>query len=173
MSDAKALDVLQQGQNRVRSMALIHQNLYQEDNLTGVGVQQYFSKLINGLFVSNNIHEDRIGLDLEVDNLNLDVDTIVPIGLVTNELITNSLKYAFPDDRRGTISVRLEDKDKKLCLQIKDDGVGMTKDQYDGLGTSFGYKLVKALVEQMRGEMEIDYGSGMVVLIKLELYKLV
>jgi len=173
VDDPTALDALQQGHDRVRSMALIHQNLYKEDNLTGVDTKEYFTKLITGLFKSNNIHDNRIRLDLDISELNLDVDTIVPIGLITNELITNSLKYAYPDDRQGVIAVQLKEEKENLCLTIEDDGIGMTDKQYDSLGSSFGYKLIRALVEQMDGEIEIDHSQGMSTLITIGEYNAV
>lgn len=171
VDDPKALGALQQGHNRVRSMALIHQNLYKEDNLTGVDTKEYFTKLITGLFKSNNIHDTRIGLNLDVSELNLDVDTIVPIGLITNELITNSLKYAFPEDRSGIITVRLYEKDNKLNLSISDNGIGMSSDQKSALGSSFGYKLIQALVGQLQGQYSINNGNGTAVNITLEQYE--
>ena len=170
VTDAVALGALQQGHDRVRSMALIHQNLYKEENLTGVHTKDYFTKLITGLFSSNNIHQERIKLELDVIDVNLDVDTIIPIGLITNELITNSLKYAFPDDRTGTISVMLKEENDKLSLDITDDGVGMEGDQEQTLGNSFGYKLIKALTAQLEGELIIDNTSGTSVQLSLGLY---
>ena len=97
VSDQVALDALQEGQDRVQSMALIHQDLYQRDDLTSVNVKDYFIKLTEGLFDSYNIHTDDITLQLDIANLDLDVDTVVPIGLIVNELVSNCLKYAFSD----------------------------------------------------------------------------
>lgn len=173
VDDPTALDALQQGHDRVRSMALIHQNLYKEENLTGVNTKAYFTKLITGLFKSNNIYEDRIRLDLDVSELNLDVDTIVPIGLITNELITNTLKYAFPDQKKGTVSVRLQEINNHLILDIQDDGVGMSVNQEGKLGDSFGYKLIRALVGQLDGTISIKKEKGTSVNISLKRYEVV
>jgi len=101
VSDQVALDALQDGQDRVQSMPLIHPDLYQRDDLASVNVQEYFVKLIEGLFDSYNIHPDDITLHLEVVNLDLDVDTVVPIGLIVNELVSNCLQYAFSDGEQG------------------------------------------------------------------------
>jgi len=171
VDDPTALDALQQGHDRVRSMALIHQNLYKEDNLTGVNTKDYFTKLITGLFKSNNIHDDRIKLDLNVSELNLDVDTIVPIGLITNELVTNSLKYAFPEERQGTVHVSLKESDGKLDLSVYDDGVGMSNDFENALGESFGYKLINALVGQLDGDLAFHDSSGTSVDISIGRYE--
>lgn len=171
VTDPTALGALQQGHDRVRSMALIHQDLYKEDNLTGVDARSYFRKLITGLFKSNNIHDDRIDLKLEVGDLNLDVDTIVPIGLITNELVTNSLKYAFPNQRKGEISVSLFEQEGRLSLNISDNGVGLDDSAQNRLGESFGYKLIKALVDQMKGALEILRENGTAVRITLKKYE--
>ncbi len=173
VTDPTALGALQQGHDRVRSMALIHQDLYKEDNLTGVDTKTYFEKLITGLFKSNNIHGDRIKLSIDVERLNLDVDTIVPIGLITNELITNSLKYAFPDQKKGTVSVRLQEINNHLILDIQDDGVGMSGNQEGKLGDSFGYKLIHALVGQLDGTISIKKEKGTSVNISLKRYEVV
>lgn len=173
VEDSTALGVLKQGQDRVRSMALIHQNLYQEDNLTGVDVKAYFEKLIIGLFQSNNIHDDRIELQLNISDIRIDVDTIIPIGLITNELITNSLKYAFPDDINGNITVNFEEKNDHLELVIADDGIGISPEQHQNIGKSFGYKMIHAFVNQLNGEIAINNDKGTSVKVIIRKYDLV
>ena len=126
---------------------------------------------IRDSFKSNNIHDERIKFDLSIEDLNLDVDTIVPIGLITNELITNSLKYGFPDDREGDIHVDLKERDDAIHLIVSDNGVGMSSDQQEGLGSSFGYKLVRALVGQLEGEYAIEGDLGTSVNISISKYK--
>ncbi|MDH3650184.1 MAG: hypothetical protein OEQ53_10900, partial [Saprospiraceae bacterium] len=96
--DKSAHAALTEGQNRVRSMALIHQKLYQEENLTGIAVKDYFENLTTNLFDSYNISRDRIELELDIQNVNLDVDTMIPLGLILNELVSNALKHAFKEE---------------------------------------------------------------------------
>lgn len=160
ISDQLALDALQEGQDRVQSMALIHQNLYQEDDLTGVDMQDYFEKLILGLFDSYNIHEDRINLQLNIQPISLDVDTVIPIGLIVNELISNSLKYAFPEDRSGMITVGLEEVQDTLKLTVSDNGIGFDDSVKNNLGDSFGYKLVDAFKQQLHATVNISGDDG-------------
>jgi len=148
-------------------MALIHQNLYQEDNLTGVDLKYYFQKLINGLFNSYNIQGDRIQLELDIAEVNLDVDTVIPLGLIVNELISNSLKYAFPDMRAGTITVCLDRQDKTLLLSVKDDGVGISDHGKEKMTSSFGYKLINAFTQQLDAEMTVDSSEGTSVEFKI------
>lgn len=171
VSDPAALGALQEGQDRVQSMALIHQNLYQEDNLTGVDIPEYFGKLINGLFDSYNIRQGDIKLEIEVAPLNLDVDTVIPIGLIVNELVSNSLKYAFEGRETGTISINLKEEEGVLKLQVKDDGVGMGQAAKEAMGSSFGYKLVKAFVSQLDANLTVNTIPGTDVRIDIRRYK--
>jgi len=160
VQDSKALDALQEGQDRVQSMALIHQNLYQDDNLTGVDVQDYFVKLIQNLFDSYNIHPERIKLDLNIQALDLDVDSVIPIGLIVNELVSNSLKYAFPEKRQGQITVSLSEQENELVLTVEDDGIGMDENIMNNLGASFGYKLIEVFKDQLKAEMNLSSDNG-------------
>lgn len=169
--DAQASSVLKEGQNRVKSMALIHQNLYQEKNLTGVETQKYFETLIHNLFQSYNISPQRIKLITEIEALNLDVDTMIPIGLVLNELISNCLKYAFPEDRTGQIVVRLKEEQHSLLLSVTDDGIGMPEQVRENLGRSFGYRLINAFKSQLNAELNIEGKMGTTVTMSIRDYQ--
>jgi len=172
VSDQVALNALQDGQDRVQSMALIHQDLYQHDDLTSVNVKDYFVKLTEGLFDSYNIHTDDISLQLFVADLALDVDTVVPIGLIVNELVSNCLKYAFSSGEKGVISVSLQEIDNRLRLSVSDNGVGVTPDIIDNLGDSLGYKLIQALSSQLNGSYHIDgEHGGTIVTIEINKYR--
>ena len=171
VDDPTALGALQEGQDRVQSMALIHQNLYQEDNLTGVDVKDYFIKLIRGLFDSYNIRQDQVELQLDIDELNLDVDTVVPIGLIVNELVSNSLKYAFKPGQSGVIKVHLGEERDMLHLLVKDSGIGMDPRAMEHLGSSFGYRLVKVLQVQLNAELDIKSKEGTEVSLRIKKYQ--
>ncbi|NND32177.1 MAG: tetratricopeptide repeat protein [Saprospiraceae bacterium] len=158
--DPNVVLALRQGQNRVRSMALIHQNLYEEDNLTGINVKEYFEKLIKSLFHSYNISPERINLQTEIDELQLDVETVIPLGLIVNELVTNALKYAFPHDNTGTIIVRLVELDQILHLEVADNGIGLDHLQDQKLNKSFGFRLINAFRQQLKAELRIDGKQG-------------
>ena len=106
-----------------------------------------------------------------MESLNLDVDTIVPIGLITNELITNALKYAFPDERRGRVSVELKEVEERLLLVVGDNGVGMMDADISNYNSSFGYKLINALVAQLGGDIRIDNTEGTSVYVSLGKYE--
>ncbi len=165
--DETALKAINAGKSRVRSMALIHQSLYQRENLTGVNVQEYMRKLCSELFHTYNIDETQVSLKLNIDPLELDVDTLVPLGLIVNELITNSLKYAFPADRSGTLSINLTNPGNILLLEIEDDGVGY--DEKKVRSGAFGRKLVQSLVKQLEGILTVKSNNG--THIRLEIHK--
>ncbi len=153
---------IKSGKDRVKSMTLIHQNLYQRENLTGIDVDSYFDKLVKSLFHSYNISKDRIHLETDIASLNLDVDTAVPLGLIANELITNALKYAFPNQQEGLISVKLEEKEGKLIFSVKDNGTGFQKPdtpKTDG----FGLELVDAFKAKLDAEVKICSDNGTMV----------
>jgi len=171
IDDEKALSALQEGQDRVQSMALIHQNLYQEDNLTGVKVKDYFIKLIRNLFDSYNIRKNQIELELEVEDLNLDVDTVIPIGLIINELVSNSLKYAFPGKRQGIILIKLQEMDEQLELTVRDNGKGISSQEMEQLGSSFGYRLIKVFQNQLNAELAVKDQKGLLVEMKIRKYR--
>ena len=171
VSDQAALGALQEGQDRVQSMALIHQDLYQEDNLTGVDMKKYFTKLVRGLFDSYNIRKDQIQLEMDIEDLNLDVDSVIPIGLIVNELVSNCLKYAFPVGRNGTIVVSLNEEEDQLALRVRDDGIGMSEVNRTDLGSSFGYRLIEVLREQMQGNLQIENNQGTSITLYIKKYQ--
>ncbi len=152
IEDPATKDAMIASQNRVQSMGIIHQKLYQGTNLGSIEMKDYFINLSEGILDSFNA-EDQVKIECAMDNLDLDVDTAVPIGLIVNELLTNALKYAFPKQQPGIINISLEkDTHQNLKLQVRDNGVGKT----DGLapkGTGFGSQLVKLLTRQLNGKM--------------------
>lgn len=159
---------IKKGKDRVRSMALIHENLYKKDNLAGINMNEYLNKLFKSLFNSYNISGDQIQLELDIQNIHLDVDTVVPIGLAVNELITNALKYAFPDNRNGVIKVSLLEKDKELILTVQDNGVGMQNSPKSEESTGFGFELIDAFKSKLNAELNVisEYGTRVQMIIK-------
>lgn len=168
IKDQGAIDALQRGQNRVESMALIHKNLYQHENLKGVDTRDYLERLVEHLVTSYQLDDQNIELELEVPSLNLDVDTMIPLGLIINELISNSLKHAFKDRNGGKIIVRLKEEDGQLLLHIADDGGGV-KDQVQT--ANFGQSLVRSLVRRLNGELKINTEDGYAVDLTIKDYK--
>ncbi|MBK8565895.1 MAG: ATP-binding protein [Saprospiraceae bacterium] len=163
IEDEKAMEVMREGRNRVKSMALIHQDLYQNDNLTSVEVAPYLRKLTEGLFQSYNIDPDRIRLRSEVDAPRMDVDTLIPLGLILNELVSNALKHAFPNERPGEVAVSLKSLENALHLEVRDNGVGFAEHQKAKFEKSFGFEMVKTFAAKLKAKLEVVSEEGTLV----------
>jgi two-component sensor histidine kinase len=159
LDDAPAQAALKESENRVQSMAIIHQNLYQQENLLGVGVKEYLDKLIHHLIDSYNIEKDRIDIRKRIEIQHLDVDTVIPLALIINELISNALKYAFRDGRKGIIEVSIDKADGDLHLEVKDNGMGLSGTFQDGTG-NFGFKLINILSERLGAKLFVKTTGG-------------
>ena len=158
IKDADVKEAVAAGQHRVESMALIHQKLYQRDNLAGIEMKDYLTNLGNSLIDTFVDNPDRISLDVDMEEHELDVDTAVPLGLIANELITNSIKYAFPENREGMITLKIaKNTDEKLELLIADDGIGEGNTE---TGTAFGSQLIHLLTKQLNGTLEQGTDNG-------------
>ena len=159
IDDPATKEAMIASQNRVQSMGIIHQKLYQGTNLGSIEMKDYFINLSESILDSFNA-EERVKIDCAMDKLELDVDTAVPIGLIVNELLTNALKYAFPQQQQGVINISLEkDRHQNLKLEVRDNGVGKTA----GIapkGTGFGSQLVQLLTRQLNGQMREHSEKG-------------
>lgn len=152
IDDPATKEAMIASQNRVQSMGIIHQKLYQGTNLGSIEMKDYFLNLSEGILDTFNA-EEKVKIECAMDNLELDVDTAVPIGLIVNELLTNALKYAFPKNEQGVIKLSLEkDAEQNLRLMVKDNGIGK-KEGLAPKGTGFGSQLVKLLTQQLNGSM--------------------
>ena len=161
IKDEQALDAITDSRNRVQSMALIHQNLYQENDLTGIDVQDYIGKLCSNLFTSYNIQQEKIKLLKDIEPMVLDVDLVVPVGLVLNELITNSLKYGFAEKgNQGIIKVQLKKQNGHLLLAVYDNGMGLPQNFSRGSNNSFGYFMIEAFLTKLNGTMKTYNEDG-------------
>jgi len=159
MEDSATKDAMIASQNRVQSMGIIHQKLYQGTNLGSIEMKDYFLNLSEGILDSFNA-ENKVKIECAMEQLELDVDTAVPIGLIVNELLTNAIKYAFPNTETGKISIQLEQKTNDILhLKVTDNGIGKVL----GLapkGTGFGSQLIQLLTHQLNGTMQEDGEDG-------------
>ena len=150
--------VLSAGQNRVMSMALIHQNLYQDGNLTGIHMPSYIKQMSQELLENYQTEDQHIELVTEVDDIKLDVDTVVPIGLIINELITNTLKYAFKDISSPIIRIILKENPSGLFLEVDDNGVGFDYNNIEN--EKLGMRLVRSFAKRLKATLDIDTSNG-------------
>lgn len=155
--DKEAKLAMQEAQNRVRSMVLIHQKLYNKEQLVGISTEEYFTDLTKDIFESHQFEENTIKYSLEVEPLILDIETITPLGLILNELITNILKHAFrPISEKSEMQIRFKKNGEKLELQVEDNGVGMPSEIKE---TSFGIQLITALAKKLKARMNFSKGT--------------
>ncbi|MEM9545159.1 MAG: sensor histidine kinase [Bacteroidota bacterium] len=169
--DKKLTTALIDGRNRVKSMALIHQLLYQKKELKGINIRSYVENLMSSLFSSLKANAERVQFINNVEPLNLHEDTLLAIGLIINEIVTNSLKYAFHDSDEGNICISLEKKEAKLFLSVSDDGSGMPDDFDINDKSSFGYSLITSLSKKLDAEITIENRIGTTV--RLEILKFI
>lgn len=161
VKDKDSAALLRDSQNRIQSMSLVYNKLYQSQNLASIDTTDYIKELTAGIVKSYAVNPSRVTINVAPNNVLLDVDLAIPCGMVVNELVTNSLKYAFPDNRKGQISISLKEDDKGLELVVSDDGVGIPEGINPASTATLGIKLVTNLVrDQLGGEMELDRTHG-------------
>jgi two-component sensor histidine kinase len=166
LEDAKALLAIRDTEQRVNSISLIHKKLYLGDNVALIRMADYVPDLVNDLKQSLAT-EHRIQFQLEINDISLDTSKAVPLGLILNEAITNSVKYAFPSDRTGTIMISLlETNEETLSMAIADDGIGLPKDFRDEMNGSLGMSMIKGLSGDIDGVCKITGTHGTSIIIE-------
>jgi two-component sensor histidine kinase len=161
LHDARALEMIRECQTRIRSMALVHEKLYQSRDLARVHFSDYIHSLAIHLFHFWRVDPERIRLVLEMKAVFLDVNTAIPCGLIINELISNALEHAFPGGRPGEIRVRFEpDGDGRFLLEVADTGVGIPEGVDLDKAESLGLQIVRLLVEQLDGTITLHRREG-------------
>ncbi len=160
LKDKEAVQFLKECQNRIKSMALVHENLYRSKDLVNVNFSDYIKKLANLLYDSYKPNT-KVDLKLDVEDIFLDIETAIPCGLIINELVSNAFKHAFPEGKQGEIRVSMHlISENEVELIIQDTGIGLPKDFSIEKVNSLGLKLVKLLTEQLDGSLEIIKNQG-------------
>lgn len=158
--DPNTLDLLRESQNRVKSMAIIHQKLYEGNDLTHIDFQAYIRSLVNYLVSSYRIDTSRIGLQYDIKDAYLNLSTAIPCGLILNEIISNALKYAFPDNT-GNIFIRLHNLGEGLYeMIVKDDGKGFSRSSDISESSTLGLNLINIFTQQLHGELDLRSDNG-------------
>ena len=158
--DEKLAEALRTTTLRIDSMALIHAQLYETDDLREVDFGNYAARLGDNLFLSYGIDRERIKLSVDMNNLRLAVYQAIPAGLILSELVSNALKYAFPEHRRGSIWVEGVRQGERVEISVRDDGVGLPQQPAPRRGKSRGLEIVKVLCSQLHGTLEQNHGAG-------------
>jgi len=152
-----AIEALEEGKTRVKAMALIHQKLYQNDDLSVIEMQGYIESLINSIQSVFRKGGHNINITIDAEGVELDIDRAIPIGLILNELVSNSFKYAFPEDTPdGKIYIHIQKNGAGGFFEYTDNGVGLPDDTEDRESTSMGIRLIKRLVNQLQSTLNVD-----------------
>lgn len=160
IEDEKAYEVFKESQNRVKSMAMVHEKLYQTGNFAELSVAEYLEGLIENIYSSYGVNIDRIKMEINAENIFLDINTAIPCFLLINEVITNCIKHAFPDGRSGTIIIDFKKLNDKHIIRIQDDGIGLPDDFNINQTNTLGMQLITSLTSQLDGELEVTSNNG-------------
>lgn len=161
VEDETSAHMFKESQDRVTSMALVHEKLYQSENLASIDLNDYVNHVVTALFRSYAVDTGRVALKIRVSDVALTVDRAIPCGLIINELVSNALKYAFPEGKEGEVSITVRSGDgDEMELVVSDNGVGMSDDLDIANVHSLGLKLVRILTDQLGGTLEIDRSRG-------------
>jgi PAS domain S-box-containing protein len=162
LKDATITALFKETQNRVRSMALVHEKLYQSNNISRIELAEYLQDIATNLSFSYPVDRSKISFKIEIQsNIFLNIDTAVPCGLIVNELISNALKYAFSPGEKGEIALRAWlNEEQNLVLNVQDNGQGFPDDFELETSKTLGLKLVKTLTYQLRGNLELERSRG-------------
>lgn len=159
-STTREADIIREGENRIRSMALVHDSLYEANDFTRVDFKLYIFNLINNIRNCYRINDTHIMVDIDVEDVPLSINKAIPCAQIINELVTNSIKYAFPEGRKGRIAVSLKKRDDGFRLTVADNGIGTEDPQPGTFASSIGMQLAEALTDQLNGAIELNREEG-------------
>lgn len=160
-SDPQIVEIMKESQNRVKSMALVHENLYKSENLSKINLESYVQDLSKNLLRSYHSKTSAIKISVAVSNISLDIDTAVPCGLIINELVSNALKYAFPQQQQGEVKISIFKADNQdVILNIADDGIGLPPEINIEQINTMGLRMVTALIRQISGTLSVNREAG-------------
>jgi two-component sensor histidine kinase len=161
IDDENALAILRESQDRIKSMSFVHESLYQSKTLSEVNFAEYIQNITRNLYHSYGRPEGGINLEFNLENVYLNLDTSIPCGLIVNEIVSNSLKYAFVGRPTGTVKIEFSKLDSgKLKLMVSDNGIGLPANFHIENAESLGLQLVTTLVTQIGGKLGIDVTNG-------------
>jgi two-component sensor histidine kinase len=160
VSDEQQRLMFLESQNRLESMVLTHELLYRSKDLAKIDLNGYINGLVNLLLSSFGISRHQVSFETDVAPVSMSVDTAIPCGLITNELVSNCLKHAFPEGRTGKVRIVLTSSDSRFQLIVSDDGIGLPPDLDFNRAQTLGLRLVHTLVKQLQGDVQIESSAG-------------
>lgn len=155
-TDESTIKMFQDSKHRIRTMALIHEKLYMSDDISLINFSKYIKSLTTKLLEFYSLKSRLITLKVISDNITMDIDSAIPCGLLINELLSNSIKYAFPDGREGNIVIKMHIKDGYYVLSVEDDGVGFPEEIDFVNPNTLGLQIVQTLTQQLDGNIELE-----------------
>lgn len=160
VKDKDDLILFKEAQTRAKSMAMLHEKLYQSGKYRSIEFGEYLKGLLKDLYYAFVTQPGKIGLEMDIESRELDVRIAMPLALIINELFTNAIKHAFPGDRKGTIRVEFKKKGGFYSLKVSDDGIGLPEDFNLDESKTFGLSIVNALTKQINGELSLHSNNG-------------
>jgi two-component sensor histidine kinase len=169
IDDERLLSSMREGQSRVQAMSLIHQNLYQSDQISNIDIEKYLEELVAYLAIMFTGADQLVKVQIDAENITFDIDTAIPLGLIVNELVSNAYKHAFAAQKSGSISIDIKKKNNTdYELMVKDDGKGLPEGFEQQKHKSLGLKLVKILSRQLRGSLSMKSEPGAAFTVKFK-----
>jgi PAS domain S-box-containing protein len=168
VSDPSTLDILQESQNRIKSMSFIHETLYRTTDFSSINFSEYIKSLSYNLIQSYRLQNCTVDFVADIDTIEMSIDQSIPCGLIVNELVSNALKYAYKDRKKGKLIIELKENGNVVSLKISDDGVGLPENFKFEKNDSLGVQLVYSLTEQLDGTIEVNSEKGTSFLITFE-----
>jgi PAS domain S-box-containing protein len=168
VEDEEIVEMFKESQDRVKSMAMAHEKLYMSDEMGKIDIKDYIRDITASLFQSYELYSNSAKLSLDIDKVLLDIDTAIPCGLIINELVTNSLKHAFPDGNNGRIFIEFHMENNKYKLVVGDNGKGLPENLDIRNTETLGLKLITTLVNQIDGIIDLNRIGGTIFSITFE-----
>ncbi len=160
VTDENVLNVLKESQNRVKAMALVHERLYRSENLSEVALSDYLKFLIDNLFRFYGTDPQQVRMMFDAGDVKVDINNAIPIGLIINELVSNSLKHAFPEGEKGDLAITIRQDESTIVMTVHDSGPGIPENFDWRNAKSLGLRLVISLVDQLNGTIGLDRPGG-------------
>ncbi|WP_298539583.1 histidine kinase dimerization/phosphoacceptor domain -containing protein [uncultured Aquimarina sp.] len=168
LNDKKIEAFVARSQSRITSMALVHQILYSNDKIEQIDFHKYLLKLVKAGYDSFDFNDQKIKYSIDAEEFYFHIDTAIPLGIIVNELVHNSFKYAFGGKKTGVLAIKVYKELEKIAILIEDDGIGISKKDTNKESSSYGLKLVELLVRQVNGEMIVSQNNGTSIKILFE-----
>lgn len=168
VTDPRDLQIFNSSRSRVETMSLIHEKLYKSKDISDIDLGNYIKDLVTHILQAYKINHSEIAFNIKSDNIQLTIDTAIPCGLIINELINNTLKYAFPEGHPGKIDINIKRCDEDIILEIKDNGIGIPETFDIASSDSLGLQLVETLIKQISGTVTLDAKQGTKFIIKFK-----